>query len=267
MPKERRWMGKGDDAKPGASTILVSVPAESGMEARHPHRLCSPRLSFNGLPVFGFTSKRGKLLLEMSTRDAVAFLFRSSRGLSTAHFPMGLHPKGFPVSRRWTLGKSQCDRRRGENPLKHRQRRTALQPMMDAANDDDDDDEIVGLSDWEFLDATVDPGRCNPCFHRRILGRRDHFGFGIESGAASDRRCESNRQQAGSAADVEQGFAAAQPDLLRTTPEKAWRIAVPAAGIAFNGGGEAAHLFQSLRWHFSCRGGRARTAWAVGFAA
>jgi hypothetical protein len=36
--------------------------------------------------------------------------------------------------------------------------------------------------------------------------RRDHSGFGIKSGATSDKRCETNGEHAGSAANVEQGF-------------------------------------------------------------
>ena len=102
--------------------------------------------------------------------------------------------------------------------------------MKGAANGDD----IVGLSGWEFLNATSDQGKCNPCFRRRILRRRDHWGFGIESGAASNKRCETNGEHSGSAAYVEQGFDATQSDLLRNFLEKLWRIGLPIASIEFN---------------------------------
>ena len=102
--------------------------------------------------------------------------------------------------------------------------------MMGAANGDD----IVGLSDWEFLDPTVDQGECDPCFRRRSLCRRDHSGFGIESGAASNKRCESNGQQAGSAANVEQCFVPMERNLLRNFLEEPSRIGLAVAGVEFN---------------------------------
>src|ERR1039458_1716465 len=95
--------------------------------------------------------------------------------------------------------------------------------MKGAANGDD----IVGLSRQEFLDPTVDQGECDPCFRGRSLRRLDHSCFRIERRAASDKRREANGKQSGSAANVKQGFVAAQGDLLGNFLEKLWRITCP----------------------------------------
>ncbi|HXM10876.1 MAG TPA: hypothetical protein VN946_13075 [Terriglobales bacterium] len=109
--------------------------------------------------------------------------------------------------------------------------------MLGTANGYD----IVGLSNWKFLDATVDQGEYKPCFRRGILRRFDHSGFGIESSAASDKGRETNGEHSGAAADVEQGFIATQTDLPRNLLEKLWRVRLSVPGIEFNSRREATH--------------------------
>jgi hypothetical protein len=90
--------------------------------------------------------------------DAVAFLFRSSRGPSTAHFPMRLHRRVSAVS---TLDARQI-RMRPEPGARIRSSTAGAalrtNQVMGAANDD----EIAGLGDRGFLDATVDQGKVQP---------------------------------------------------------------------------------------------------------
>ena len=102
--------------------------------------------------------------------------------------------------------------------------------MKYAANGDD----ILGLSGRELFDPAVDQGERHTRFPRRSLRRRDHCSFGIEPRTASDKRGEANGQQAGPAADIEQGFVAAQGDLLRNFLEEVWRIRLAVASIEFN---------------------------------
>jgi hypothetical protein len=85
-----------------------------------------------------------------------------------------------------------------------------------------------------IIDSTVDQGECNSRFRRRSLRRRDHSCFRVEPRALSDKRGEADGKQSGAAANVKQGFVAAQRNLLRDFLEKHWRIRLPVAGIEFD---------------------------------